>query len=130
MSDPQPKRVRLYFVITKRLAMLLELAADNEISGEMWAGTRSYSHSEALYVLACTTSDFEYLKWFLDEAHSINLICSYETEDVREPLISNDHEALAALHQLEREVAAERQFLEAGMTERSEMLPWRQQKEA
>lgn len=101
------KMVRLSFHTTKRLEMLLELAEDNALLGSMSYQTRYYSPSEALHMLEFISADVRAFTWFLDEAHSINLICSYETEDVREPLISTEHEALAALHWLADEIAKE-----------------------
>ena len=113
-----PKGVQLYFATVARLEMLLELALDNELTSNMLHQTRYYSASEGLHVLEFVTDDFKYLKWFLNEAHSINLICSYETRDLREPITHLDQEAVA-----------EMRFLEAGMTERYDSLPWRKQEE-
>jgi hypothetical protein len=42
------------------------------------------------------------------------LICSYETRELREPITQLDQEAVAEMH-----------FLEVGMTERYDSLPWR-----
>lgn len=123
------KEVQLYSTTVARLDMLLELALENELTSVMLHQTRYYSQSDALYVLAFITEDVKYLKWFLDEAHSINLICSYETRDLREPVIQSNQEAIAALHALEQEVVAEVCFLEVGMTERYDSLPWRGPKE-
>ncbi len=113
-----PKGVQLYFTTVARLEMLLELALDNELAGVMLHQTRYYSASEELHVLEFVTDDFKCLKSFLNEAHSINLICSYETRELREPIT-----------QLDQEAVAEMCFLEAGMTERYDSLPWRRQKE-
>jgi hypothetical protein len=113
-----PKGVQLYFTTVARLEMLLELALDNELTGDMLHQTRSYSQSEGLHVLEFVTGDFKYLKWFLNEAHSINLICSYETRDLREPITH-----------LDQETVAEMRILPAGMTERYDSLPWREPEE-